>query len=105
MNRYIPESSNTAIHACTRTYQFLIELHPAFDITVNSMASIQRVSTLCNQLLSHLLADILQTLYSCYGQIEDVHVIFRKYSDIFAKSRDGNFFSIHVFLIDCTHSV
>jgi hypothetical protein len=35
-----------------------------------------RVSILCNQLLPHLLADNLQTLYSCYGHIEDVHVTF-----------------------------
>jgi DNA-binding IscR family transcriptional regulator len=31
-----------------------------------------RVHTLCNQLLSHFQADILQTLLSCYGHIEDV---------------------------------
>jgi hypothetical protein len=29
--------------------------------------------TSCNQLLSHLLADISQTLHSCYGHIEDLH--------------------------------
>jgi hypothetical protein len=29
------------------------------------------VPTLCNQFLSHLLADILQTLHSCYEHIED----------------------------------
>jgi hypothetical protein len=43
------------------------------------------VPTLCNQLLPHLLADILKTLHSCYGHIEDVHVTFWKYSDIFRK--------------------
>jgi hypothetical protein len=31
--------------------------------------------TLYNQQLSLLLADILQTLHSCYGHIEDVHVL------------------------------
>jgi hypothetical protein len=41
-----------------------------------------RVLTLYNQILPHLLADILQTLHSCDGHIEDVHVtdIFRKIS-------------------------
>jgi hypothetical protein len=37
--------------------------------------------TLCNQLLPHLYADILQTLYSCYGHIEDVLVTFWKITD------------------------
>jgi hypothetical protein len=46
---------------------------------------LNRVPTLSNQLLPHLLADILQTLHSCYGHIEDVHVTFWKYSDIFRK--------------------
>jgi hypothetical protein len=32
---------------------------------VGGQASIIRVPTLCNQLLPHLLADILQTLHSC----------------------------------------
>jgi hypothetical protein len=45
-----------------------------------------RVSTLCNQLLPHLLADILQTLHSCYEHIEDVHVTFSKCSEIFLKN-------------------
>jgi hypothetical protein len=44
-----------------------------------------RVPTLCNQLLPHHLADILQTMHSCDGHIEDVHVSFWKCSDIFQK--------------------
>jgi hypothetical protein len=36
------------------------------------------VSTFCNQLLSHLMADILQTFNSCYGHNEDLHVTFWK---------------------------
>jgi hypothetical protein len=38
-----------------------------------------------NELLSHLLTEILQTLHSCYGHIEDVHLTFWKCSDIFLK--------------------
>jgi hypothetical protein len=42
-----------------------------------------RVSTLCNQLLSHLWVDILQSLHSCYGHIQDVHIYFL---EVFAHS-------------------
>jgi hypothetical protein len=50
------------------------------------LSSFDRVPTLCNQVLSHPLADILQTLHSCYGHIKDVHVRFWKRSDIFIKN-------------------
>jgi hypothetical protein len=65
-------------------------VHPAYRM-VNAgqvgwrAGAFNRVPTLCNQLLPHLLADILQTLHSCYGHIEDVHVTFWKCSDIFEK--------------------
>jgi hypothetical protein len=51
----------------------------------NGRASSYRVPILCNQLLPYLLTDILQTLHSCYGHIEDVHVTFWKCSNIFRK--------------------
>jgi hypothetical protein len=44
-----------------------------------------RVPTLCNQLVQHLLIDILQTLHNSYEHIEDEHVTFWKCSDIFRK--------------------
>jgi hypothetical protein len=45
------------------------------------------VPTLCNQLLSHLLSHILQTLslHNCYENIENVYATFWKCSDIFRK--------------------
>jgi hypothetical protein len=65
-------------------------VHPAYIMMnagwVGGWASVfNRVPTLCNQFLPHLLADILQTLHSCYGHIEDVHVTFWKCLDIFRK--------------------
>jgi hypothetical protein len=74
----------------------LHKVHPAYRMVNAGRAGVfNRVPTLCNQLLPHptlcnqllphLLADILQALHSCYGHIEDVHVIFWKYSDIFRK--------------------
>jgi hypothetical protein len=48
-------------------------VHPAYRMVNGWQTGVfNRVPTLCNQLLPHLLADILQTLHSCYGHIEDV---------------------------------
>ena len=68
----------------------LHKVHPAYRMVNVGLAGgragvFNRVPTLCNHLLSHLYADILQTLHSCSGHIEDVHVTFWKYSDIFRK--------------------
>jgi hypothetical protein len=64
----------------------LHKVHPAYRmVNAGRPGVFNRVPTLCNQLLPHLLADILQTLRSCYRHIEDVHVTFWKYSDIFRK--------------------
>jgi hypothetical protein len=63
----------------------LHKVHPAPRIVNAVQASSHRVPTLCNHLLPHLLADILQTLHCCYGRIEDVHVTFWKCSLIFRK--------------------
>ena len=49
--------------------------------------------TLCNQLLSHLLADIHQTLHNCYGHIEDVRV-FGHFSKIVRVVELSHFFSM-----------
>jgi hypothetical protein len=79
-----------ALSVCQSTSSFrsflarLHKLHPAYRMVNGWRAgAFNRVLTLCNQLLPHLLADILQTLHSCYGHIENVHVTFWKYSDIF----------------------
>ena len=80
-------------HILTLSYIFLAGLrkvHPAYRMVnagrVGGQAGVfNRVPTLCNQLLPHLLADILQTLHSCYGHIEDVHVTFWKCLDISRK--------------------
>jgi hypothetical protein len=57
----------------------LHKVHPAYRmVNAGQTGAFNRVPTLCNQLLPHLLADILQTLHSCYGHIEDVHVTFWK---------------------------
>jgi hypothetical protein len=73
----------------TLSYIFLAGLrkvHPAYRMVNARWAGVfNRVPTLCNQLIPHLLADILQTLHSCYGHIEDVHVTFWKCSDITRK--------------------
>jgi hypothetical protein len=62
------------------------KVHPAYTMMNAGRAGVfNRVPTLCNQLLAHLLADILQTLHNCYGHIEDVHVTFWECSDIFRK--------------------
>jgi hypothetical protein len=45
-----------------------------------------RVPTLCNQVLSHLLADILQTLHSCHEHIEDVRMFFLEVFEHFSKN-------------------
>jgi hypothetical protein len=64
----------------------LHKVHPAYRMVNAGRAGVfNRVPTLCNQLLPHLQTDILQTLHSCYRHIEDVHVTFWKYSDIFRK--------------------
>jgi hypothetical protein len=69
--------------------KFLVGLHKvhlAYRMVNAGWAGVfNRVPTLCNQLLPHLLADILQTLHSCYGHIEDVHVTIWKCWDIFWK--------------------
>jgi hypothetical protein len=70
-----------------RTDRFLAGLHkehPAYRmVNAGPVGVFNRVPTLSNQLFPHLLADILQTLHSCYGHIKDEHVTFWKCSDIF----------------------
>jgi hypothetical protein len=57
---------------------FLVGLHILHEAQrrIGEWVSFHRLPTLSNQLLPHLLADILQTLHSCYRHIEDVHVNF-----------------------------
>jgi hypothetical protein len=91
----------------TLNYIFLAGLrkvHLAYRMVNAGWAGVfNRVPTLCNQLLPHLLADILQALHSCYGHIEDVHVTFWKCSDIFRKISMFGHFSKNFHVVELSH--
>ena len=57
-----------------------IKICPCLSVGVTvrlSMCSSHfRVKSLCNQLLPQFSVDLFETLHTCYGHIEDVHVDF-----------------------------
>jgi hypothetical protein len=61
-------------------------LRAHYQHRADGLSSSNRVHTLCNQVISHILVDILQTFHSCHRYIEDVHVsFFWKCSGFFRK--------------------